>query len=278
MTAQAADAALAASTHDVQIGRTLVSKRFKSWSRDEPRREWTALGLLQEHAPDLAPQPVRAGLDDTPPSVTMRRLPGVPLGLAPLDSHQLDAQMAAIERLHSAVPAGVLEALPPRVWPARDLLTAVRDWIAQGPSAGDDSTVRAALAGAAAWTARPAQDRLVATEGVAVLGRADGNLANDIWDGTVVRLVDFEDSGRSDRAYELADVVEHLSTTATGISASEFLDRTDLGPAEAGLVHGHRRLFATFWLLMLLPGGPAAGRNPPEALGRQADRVLALLG
>jgi len=39
-----------------------------------------------------------------------------------------------------------------------------------------------------------------------------------------------------------------------------------------------RRLAALFWLILLLPGGQASGRNPPGTLRRQADRLLALLG
>src|SRR4051794_32299866 len=52
-------------------------------------------------------------------------------------------------------------------------------------------------------------DRLDA--GDPVLGQGDSNLANFLWDGTEVRIVDFEDSGPSDRAFELADLVEHIS-------------------------------------------------------------------
>jgi hypothetical protein len=35
---------------------------------------------------------------------------------------------------------------------------------------------------------------------------------------------------------------------------------------------------ALFWLLMLLPGGPASTRNPPGTLDLQASRLLTLLG
>ncbi|MEV4893701.1 hypothetical protein AB0K48_30385 [Nonomuraea sp. NPDC055795] len=43
-------------THDVVIGADEVIKRFRSWERGEPQREWTALTLLAEHAPGLAPR------------------------------------------------------------------------------------------------------------------------------------------------------------------------------------------------------------------------------
>ena len=33
---------------------------------------------------------------------------------------------------------------------------------------------------------------------------------------------------------------------------------------------------AAHWLLLLLPGGPAAERNPPGALEEQARRILTL--
>jgi hypothetical protein len=39
-----------------------------------------------------------------------------------------------------------------------------------------------------------------------------------------------------------------------------------------------RRLAALFWLIMLLPAGPASGRNPPGTLERQAHRLLNVLG
>jgi hypothetical protein len=39
-----------------------------------------------------------------------------------------------------------------------------------------------------------------------------------------------------------------------------------------------RRLAALFWLIVLLPDGPARSRNPPGTLQRQANRVLGLLG
>ncbi|HEY2551571.1 MAG TPA: aminoglycoside phosphotransferase family protein, partial [Streptosporangiaceae bacterium] len=107
----------------------------------------------------------------------------------------------------------------------------------------------------------------------------DGNLANYLWDGRSVRLVDFEDSGRGDRAQELADFVEHLSVwDGGGVHARAFLDRFDLTRPERQRIGQLRRLFAVFWVMMLLPGGRAHRRNPPGTADRQASRALALLG
>ena len=69
------------STHELDIGAEQVTKRFRSWERGEPAREWHALVSLRQFAPGLAPAPLGADLTGDPPHVTMSRLPGVPLAL-----------------------------------------------------------------------------------------------------------------------------------------------------------------------------------------------------
>jgi hypothetical protein len=69
-------------THEVRIDPVSgnVVKRFRSWSRGEPVREWTALALLAELAPGLAPVPVSADLSGDYPTIAMSWLPGAELG------------------------------------------------------------------------------------------------------------------------------------------------------------------------------------------------------
>jgi hypothetical protein len=94
-----------------------------------------------------------------------------------------------------------------------------------------------------------------------------------------VHLVDFEASGRGDRATELADFVEHVTVWAhAGINAEAFLDRFGLRPGELQQITHLRPLFAAFWVMRLLPGGNAYHRNPPGTFERQASRLLDLLG
>src|SRR5690606_1863415 len=62
-------------THHIEFRGDVVIKRYRSWDRGEPGREWTALKLLAEHAPGVAPSPVRAMLDADPPAIVMSRLP-----------------------------------------------------------------------------------------------------------------------------------------------------------------------------------------------------------
>lgn len=103
-----------------------------------------------------------------------------------------------------------------------------------------------------------------------VLGHRDPYLLNYLWDGSRVRLVDFEDSCLSDPATEVAILVEHLSTRDSGLHPGLFtVDPVRLLAA--------RRLWAMFWLWRLLPGGPSADRNPPGTADLQAQRLIELL-
>ena len=122
-------------------------------------------------------------------------------------------------------------------------------------------------------------ERATARGCTSVFGHGDANLANYLQDAGTVRLVDFEDSGRSDRAWELAIFTEHLSVHGHGqVSADLALGHFATEAAERARICEYRRLLATFWLLMLLPGGPANRRNPPSTLRHQALRLLDLLG
>lgn len=99
-----------------------------------------------------------------------------------------------------------------------------------------------------------------------------------MWDGGRVRLVDFGDSGPSNRAFELAILTEHISAWSDArLDAHDFLALLDLTRAEQIRVHDFRRLAALFWLIMLGPGSSSSTRNPPGTLQRQAERLLMLL-
>ncbi len=200
----------------------MVVKRFRSWDRREPVREWTALILLAESAPGLAG-----------------------LGEAGANASELTRQVAA-------------------------MLTAQLDLDSYG-------LVRRAWQAGADWFRGGPLDRLDA--GDPVLGQGDSNLANFLWDGTEVRIVDFEDSGPSDRAFELADLVEHISAWPdASLPADVVLGSFGLTAAKQVRVREYRRLCALFWLVMLLPGRPGHDRNPAGTLERQAARLLLPLG
>ncbi|MGW4469988.1 phosphotransferase family protein [Nonomuraea sp. NPDC004354] len=265
------------STHDLELGDDVVTKRYTSWGRGEPHREWAALTLLAEHAPGLAPSPVRAEFDGCPPAIVMTRLPGRVLRGQHATDEQIRAMAAALNRLHQEIPIRVVEAVEPAAWGPAAAVRKVRAWADKQPDLGEDPAVRQAFRAGAAWLASSVPDELATNPLPPVLGLADGNHANYLWDEHRVRLIDWEDSGRSDRAFELGEVAEHISRVDGTLDAERLLACVDLTQREAQRVRGFRRLFALGWFLMLGPDGPATPHNPAGTLERQAERVLHLL-
>ncbi|MFD9688414.1 phosphotransferase family protein [Kitasatospora sp. NPDC059088] len=265
---------LRATTHAVELHEESVTKTYRNCKRDEPDREWRALRLLSDFAPGLAPAPLTADLGGATPSIVMSRLPGHPLRGSVLTADQLHALAEAITTLHSAVPHDELARLQPAAWDAPGALARLRAMTAGGPGA-EDRDVQRALAAGRRWLdgfALPTPPRHDL-----VLGTADGNLANYLWDqdtGTV-HVVDFEDSGTADPAFELAELLEHPSAWVDIDSGTEALPGLlHLRPEQQARLTQFRRLLALIWLLMLLPGQDAAHRNPPGTHLRQAVRVL----
>jgi Phosphotransferase enzyme family len=252
-----------------------VVKRYVDSRRGEPYREWRALQLLAEHAPRLAPEPVSADLDARPPSIVMSLLPGEPLGGRPLTEPQEHALAVAVGQLWQAVPVEVVTPLRGELGRRPEFVSLVSDLAATAadPDPDPDPMVHDAVVRGAAWLAR-AEVTLATPQSATpqVLGQGDGNLANYLWDGELVRIVDFEDSGVSDRALELADLVEHVSVWRdSGLDTDRFTEGFDLSPAERARLADSRRLTALFWLLHLRQRGDFDG------LRRQAERLLSLL-
>lgn len=267
-------------THEVLIDRVtgLVVKRFRSADRGEPVREWAALSLLARFASGLAPAPVSADLDADVPVVTMSLLPGTELGAAPVTPTRTSALAAALEQLWRSVPSIGSEFATTFAPNPIAFTHQVRQMVAARPPLGEDDVVARAHATATAWLGRVSLDRHDDAGHYAVLGHGDPCLANYLWDDGQVRLVDFEDSGPSDRAFELAILIEHISAWSKAhLAGDAFLTMFDLTRAEQTRVRDFRRLAALYWLIMLRPGSPSSTRNPPGTLHRQAARLLSHL-
>ncbi|MFF2525068.1 aminoglycoside phosphotransferase family protein [Streptomyces liangshanensis] len=185
----------------------------------------------------------------------------------------------ALKTLHTAVPGAVLAGLPEAPWGAAYVDGRVRAWAAGGVDAAwGREIVRAFEAGREWLAAVPLESVSGPGAVVPVFGLSDGNLANYLYDGERVRLLDFEDSGRTDRALELADIAGHPSTWVDScFDVPLFLDQFDLGAPERARLAHLRRLLALHWLGVLVADRGASRRNPPGAACRQARRVLALL-
>lgn len=262
-------------THDIVLSADEVTKVYVTWEQDEPRREWSALQHLAAYAPDLAPRPLSTGTVQGRPFVVMTRLPGCPMTDALADAQQA-AYAAALRRLF-AVP--VPEGLPVRANDPLAFQPRVQSRLQQTSDLGlcaDPAVVGSAIIAARTWLQSnpPREDWIV--DPVFALG--DGNLDNAMWDGRTVRLVDWEEFGVSDLAYELAGVVEHASACLERrLHTSSFLASFGLDPEQHQRVARHRRMFASFWLAMLLPGNDSWQRNPAGSTEQQARRVLELL-
>jgi aminoglycoside phosphotransferase (APT) family kinase protein len=266
-------------THQLSVdfeGQVVV-KRYVDSQRGEAAREWRALRLLAEHAPRLAPEPISADLDAGMPSIVMSLLPGEPLGGQPLTLPQERALAVAVGQLWQAVPVGLVTPVPGEPDTRAELGQLVRGWLVSADP-GSDLAVRDALAGAAAWLAGTPVLAAQAERGQAgrdvprVLGQGDANLANFLWDGELVRIVDFEDSGVSDRALELAVLVEHVSAWRdAGLDADRFIAGFDLSATESVHLADWRRLLALYWLLRVHQ------RADGSAAHLQAGRLLSLL-
>jgi Ser/Thr protein kinase RdoA (MazF antagonist) len=208
----------------------------------------------------------------------MSLLPGEPLGSRPLTPPQERALALAVGQLWQAVPVDLVTPVPGERDTRTELLESVRSWLADTADPGLDPVAHVALARGASWLAGAAGLAIPAaperTRGAmpGVLGQGDANLANFLWDGELIRIVDFEDSGISDRAFELAVLVEHLSAWRdAGLDADRFLAGFDLTATEGAHLGEWRRLLALYWLLRLRRRADAAG------VRAQAERLLSLL-
>ncbi len=255
--------------HTVEVRTDTVVKRFSAEESEAYARERHALTVLAAHAPGLAPAPLPSAF----PDLVMTRLPGTPLRGTAVTGRRLDALAAAVAAVHDALPAPELARVPPRPGDRAHVVGLVRRWHAAGAAPAGDPPVAEAMAAGVRWLERagPAADPPPSP----VFGPGDGNLANYLWDGSRVRIVDFEESGRSDRAWELAELTEHVSAWSdTAFDADAFLARFPLTPAETARLADNRAVLAVVWLFMLAFDDPAAPRNPAGTARRQAERVM----
>ncbi|MFK3679172.1 aminoglycoside phosphotransferase family protein [Microbacterium sp. NPDC090218] len=263
-------------THDLSFTDAEVHKRFLSWSDGEADREWDCLSVIWQHAPGVAPRPLRREESNGHPVVIMQRLPGSALGHEPLSVAQTRSLGRTLRRIYDIPVEHVRTAgIGERRFGPSTLPSALTAWLREpydDSLCRDPGLVAAGVEAALEWSARPEalpSPRLVG------LGISDLNPANIIWDGETCRLVDFEDGGLTDPAYDLADHVEHIAARLSGVFDPAALSAAvGLSADERERMHAYRPLWAAFWLAMLLPGNGGFRRNPPGTTEAQADHVL----
>jgi len=107
-----------------------------------------------------------------------------------------------------------------------------------------------------------------------VFGQGDPNVSNYLWDGTRLRVVDFEYAGWSNRYHELALLVEHVQSRATADDHWSLLEDLLCATEEDRVrTRAARVLVAWYWTLEFWP---APGADS-ERFIRQAERLLHVL-
>ncbi|WP_322937428.1 aminoglycoside phosphotransferase family protein [Nocardioides bizhenqiangii] len=266
-------------THHLAFTATEVRKRYVLWDDGEADREWLCLSVLAEHAPGVAPRPLRRESESGGPVVVMDRLPGEPLGAAPLDAHQTRALGRALRRVYDVPLAAVRDAgIGERRYGPSTHHDIVAGWLSDSNDVSEcrePQLVAEAVDAALDWLARPDQRP---EPQLTALGIADLNPANVIWDGTACRLVDFEDGGLTDPAYELADHIEHIAGRIPPVyDAAGLVEAVGLSAEDRARMEAFRPVWAAFWLAMLLPGNGGFRRNPPGTTEAQARHLLAMV-
>jgi Ser/Thr protein kinase RdoA (MazF antagonist) len=236
------------------------------------------LTLLATYAPGLAPEAFELDLRAPRPTVVMSRLPGGPLRSGSLSEQRIKCLAAAVEELYAAVPPEVLAGVPLRPGHQKDLIAWIHSWAVPQIRPRLMGTLRDVIDAGLAWLASSMLETTDQPDVPPVFGPGDGNLANYLWDGTRVRVVDFEESGRSDRAFELAEITEHVgSWVEHPLDVAFFLRQFDLTTAESDRLTECRRLLALVWLFMLASDDGSHPRNPAGTAERQAGRLARLL-
>lgn len=256
------------------FGSPICVKICRVDERRRAEREWVALNLLARRVGQLVPCPLGYDPGSGAPAVTMTLLPGTPLVGRALSFDQLRALAQTMLKLQTIVPADAPDFQLPRVGGAHEDTS----WSVLRRVETDDIT---GLSDTQLAEYRPLREQWLASDDRAILAedapvifsRGDANLANWLWDGDEVRAVDFEYSGWSDRAWDLADLVEGIWARRTSDEKwAAFIAWFDLSDGERRRFAAARRALAVFWTSLL-----GQRQTPGELFWDQAARAKDLL-
>jgi aminoglycoside phosphotransferase (APT) family kinase protein len=183
--------------------------------RDRARREFNALSLLENLGASVAPRPVHLDLDHYEHSVVVQTwLPGMPLWSAPPEDDTWLQILRAYHRLHSLPPADggtwgaghgpMLSPITPE-----EMVTGIHALVEQLPPAGRPERLSELLQS----LDRVRLPRLPTSR---CWAHGDPNIRNLILKEDGVKLVDWEYSGVTDPANEMAKLISHPIAASAG--------------------------------------------------------------
>lgn len=247
--------------YDDPLHGRVCRKVFKQDGREREKREWWALQTLSRCGADFAPKPISAQGAE----IVMTWVEGRPMNGWQLSAQQLDALYQVLAELY-AIP------IDADVAPISGMPSAVVDRVRRLVAERSDESE--ALNAIRRWLDGD-EPRALTEMTLTTFGRGDPNLANCLWHDGKISLIDWEYAGRTSRAYELADHVEHIQARATNWTT--FIERFGFSDEERRHHLLSRRLLAAYWLLLLWPGTRGHALNPTGTFEAQERRILELL-
>ena len=249
-------------------GTTFCIKLYRVDTRQRAGTEWHALTWLSSHGYHFAPRPFHHYADASPPAVVLEFIDGTWLGEQRLSRTQLESLVEAHQQMYSITPDSPDARFRTATGNARVMVRQVTtgEW-GTDPTAGDALAQEAH----ALWqTWRKGDDPALLLEPAPqAFSRGDPNLANCSWSRQRLRIVDFEYSGWSDRATDLADLVEHVQSRGTPDESWEwFVEQFNMSGSEQKRLLAARRLSALFWVMKMW------ARRALEPSGRKDQRFV----
>ncbi len=248
----------------------LCMKIYRSDGRQRGKREWDTLHFLAEHHIPFVPKTFQLVHIDGIDVVVMQFVEGSNLGYKPLNEKQLETLAAHTQQLQR-LPCD--DTRIPRVVPAIERIDAIRSFLDKATA--PDPETATCLHTMKHWV--QGADPVILLQPVdRVFSRLDTSLANAIWDDPKLTLIDFEYSGWTEQAFDLAELIEHVQSRGTSDGSWErFVRIFDFSPRVREQVLPARRLIAIEWVQRFWPTGDSP---PSEQLSGQIDRVLQLCG
>ena len=232
-------------------GEDTVIKFYPKTDRRRADREWAALTLLEPHRPGIVPTPLWLDPAEAEPALGMSVLHGTALVEA---TDQLAAlrSLARTTAQLQAVPLSGLMAELPRIDSGEHYLVRLtQSWPELLDEQADDPLAPVMQELLTAWHRSGDADVVIETD-EPVLSRGDANLLNWLLTSQGAGCVDFEYSGFSNRSFDAADHIEHIS--ARDIPDSVWVKALpDLGVTDANRKRfaANQRTCALRWLAVL---------------------------
>ena len=250
-------------------GRDCCIKVFKTDIRQRGQREWESLLYLREKGIDYVPTPYQFATVDGTAVLVMELVGGSHLGHRHLSRDQLAILACQVKRLHVLPFEGRPEKA--RVFLASERVNGLVDSMKEVPV--QDHLTAKCLDLWHTLSQGPALGLLRQTTEL-VFSRMDTSLANLMWDGVTIRMVDLEYGGWTERVFDLAEQVEHVQSHETPDSEwAWYLQQFPLKPEEHLRLRFAQHLLAFDWARRFWP---AQGERSSDNFIEQVERVSRL--